>query len=72
MHLNPEPKLLALHPDCAQVLHLSGAAQYAEKVLRDMEKTEVLESAGSSADLLHNIALPAFLSAAPDIYWSLG
>ncbi|OCH88615.1 hypothetical protein OBBRIDRAFT_795086 [Obba rivulosa] len=54
---NPDRKLLALHASCAQVFHLSGAAEYVEKVLRDIEETKVLASNGGSAYLLHNALL---------------
>ncbi|OCH93821.1 hypothetical protein OBBRIDRAFT_724074, partial [Obba rivulosa] len=54
----PDRKLLALHSgSCARVFHLSGAAEYVQKVLRDIEETKILASDDGSADLLHNALL---------------
>ncbi|KAI0315129.1 hypothetical protein OF83DRAFT_1174110 [Amylostereum chailletii] len=50
----PDRKLLALHAACARVSYMSGAAEYIENVLRDMEETSVLANNGGSADLLQN------------------
>ncbi|THH17497.1 hypothetical protein EW146_g3321, partial [Bondarzewia mesenterica] len=38
----PNPCFVRLHAACARVAYLSGAAEYIEKVLRDMEMTRVL------------------------------
>ncbi|OCH93862.1 hypothetical protein OBBRIDRAFT_723945 [Obba rivulosa] len=54
---NPNRKPLALHANCARVFHLSGASEYVEKVLREIEDTKVSESNGESADLLYNALL---------------
>jgi len=56
----PDPKLLALHTSCAHVLHMSGAAEYVEKVVREFEEINVLASDGRSADLLCNALLRRF------------
>ncbi|KAI6012252.1 hypothetical protein EDC04DRAFT_2905058 [Pisolithus marmoratus] len=49
----PSPTYLAIHAACAKVAHLSGAAEYIEKILRRMEDTCVLAEDGGSAELLH-------------------
>lgn len=33
----PSPRLLSMHRACALILHLSGAGEYIEKILRDEE-----------------------------------
>ncbi|KIJ23301.1 hypothetical protein M422DRAFT_196102, partial [Sphaerobolus stellatus SS14] len=42
----PNPAYLALHALCAKVGHLSGAAEYIEKMFSDMEETRVLSADG--------------------------
>ena len=49
----PDPCYLALHAACAQVVHLSGARDYIDKVLSDLEEIGVLVRDGS-LDVLHN------------------
>jgi hypothetical protein len=49
----PDPRYLKLHAACAQVAHLSGAGEYIDNILRDVETTRVLAKDGSSADLLN-------------------
>ncbi|KIM73234.1 hypothetical protein PILCRDRAFT_731746 [Piloderma croceum F 1598] len=49
----PDPRYLKLHAACAQVAHLSGAGEYIDNILRDMETTRVLAKDGSSSDLLN-------------------
>ncbi|PPQ93669.1 hypothetical protein CVT25_012728 [Psilocybe cyanescens] len=49
----PDPHYLALHAACAQVVHLSGAGKYIEKVLQDIETIGVLASDGGSDVLYH-------------------
>jgi hypothetical protein len=46
----PDPLLLKLHATCAEVSHLSGAAEYIDKVIDDMNEgtTGVLAEDGSS------------------------
>lgn len=48
----PSPLYLRLHAAAARVAHLSGAREYVNKILLDMEETKVLSSDGSSALLL--------------------
>ncbi|KAF9555084.1 hypothetical protein CPC08DRAFT_643432, partial [Agrocybe pediades] len=48
----PSPAYLAIHAACAQVAHLSGAAEHIDKYDRDMEDVMVLSPTGESADLL--------------------
>ncbi|KAI6155635.1 hypothetical protein BKA82DRAFT_991374 [Pisolithus tinctorius] len=55
----PSPKYLAIHAACARVAHFSGAAEYIEKVFRDMEDIDVLAQDGGSSGLLHEAILNA-------------
>ncbi|KAI0313584.1 hypothetical protein OF83DRAFT_1175544 [Amylostereum chailletii] len=50
----PDPHFVAIHASCAMVTHLSGAAEYIERVLdsRENQDTPVLASDGSMADYL--------------------
>jgi hypothetical protein len=59
----PSPDLIALHAACARVAHMSGAAEYLDRLERDVEETTVLANDGSSAHLLHGLLslVPAHL-----------
>jgi len=37
----PSPRLLAIHRACVFILHLSGAGDYINKILRDMDEVDV-------------------------------
>ena len=50
----PSPDLLALHAACAQVAHLSGAGEYLDRILEDMEQMDVLAHDGTSSDVLYH------------------
>jgi len=47
----PSPRLLAVHRDIALILHLSGAGEYIDRILKDMEYTMV-KSDGPIAAIL--------------------
>ena len=55
----PKREYLELHATCAKVAHLSGAAEYIDKIHRDMEEITVLSSDGASADILEHALLTA-------------
>jgi hypothetical protein len=44
----PNPKLLEVHAAVARILHLTGAGEYIEKVLRDREDIAHLATDGST------------------------
>lgn len=48
----PNPTYLRIHAACCRVAHLSGAGEYMDKVLEDLEEMRVLSKDGSSARLL--------------------
>lgn len=48
----PNPAYLRIHAACCRVAHLSGAGEYMDKVLEDLEDVRVLSKDGSSAHLL--------------------
>ena len=54
----PDPLLLALHATCARVAHMSGAAEFLDRLERDTEEIKVLTFDGSSAPLLGNLMSP--------------
>ncbi|KIJ55227.1 hypothetical protein M422DRAFT_23837 [Sphaerobolus stellatus SS14] len=62
----PNPAYLALHASCAKVAHLSGAAEYIDQVLSDMEEAGVLSADGASADVLEH----AIFYASSRPFWS--
>jgi hypothetical protein len=50
----PSPDLLALHATCAQVAHLSGAREYLDRIIEEMEELGVLAQDGTSSEVLHH------------------
>lgn len=50
----PALRYLKVHATCAKVANLSGAAEYIDKVMRDLEDIQVLAADGSSADVLNH------------------
>lgn len=54
----PSPEYLAIHATCCKVAYLSGAGEYIERILREMEDTKVLSQDGASAEALQYALLP--------------
>jgi len=48
----PDQDLIAIRAACARVANLSGTAEQANQILRDMEDTTVLVDDGSMAEIL--------------------
>ena len=48
----PNPVYLRIHAAICRVAHLSGAGEYMDKVLEDLEDIRVLSNDGSSAHIL--------------------
>ncbi|KAI0364614.1 hypothetical protein BV20DRAFT_1057101 [Pilatotrama ljubarskyi] len=48
----PNPEYLRIRATCCRIAHISGAAQYADEVLRDMEDISVLAQDGSHAHVV--------------------
>jgi hypothetical protein len=48
----PNPTYLRIHAACCKVAHLSGAIEYIENILNDLEDIEVLSQSDSSAHVL--------------------
>jgi hypothetical protein len=53
----PSQKYLEIHAACARVAHLSGADEHIDKVLRELEHTQVLSKDGTSAEALEHALL---------------
>ncbi|TFY66796.1 hypothetical protein EVG20_g4297 [Dentipellis fragilis] len=49
----PSPKYLAIHAACCRLAHMSGAAEYAEKIYREEKTLDVLAADGKSAPVLY-------------------
>ena len=56
----PVPSLvyLELHAACCRVDNLSGAGEYIDKILREMEDTQVLSQDGTSTEALQYALWP--------------
>ncbi|KAI0351275.1 hypothetical protein OH77DRAFT_1429787 [Trametes cingulata] len=48
----PSPKYLRIHAACCRIAHMSGAAEYLDLVLHELEEMQVLACDGTSADVL--------------------
>lgn len=55
----PSERLLALHYAIAHILHLSGAGEYIDKILKDMEDGFVREDGSTSLGVMVDLALRA-------------
>jgi len=55
----PSQRLLSLHRACAFVLHLSGAAEYVNRVLRDMDEGQVKSDGTTDIATLLKLKLDA-------------
>ena len=47
----PHPRLLALHAACAQVAHMSGAAEHLVELYRDMDEISVMTEPSAPLEL---------------------
>ncbi|KII85756.1 hypothetical protein PLICRDRAFT_178085 [Plicaturopsis crispa FD-325 SS-3] len=56
----PSPRYLELHAACCKVAHMSGAAEYLDEVMRDIESIGVLAEDGGSADVLVQAMISRF------------
>nr|KMM70092.1 hypothetical protein CPAG_06404 [Coccidioides posadasii RMSCC 3488] len=64
----PLPKLLALHQAIAHILHLSGAGEYIDRILRDFEETGVQEDGSTDLGLIVNLRLGGWLDGAVEAH----
>ncbi|CAK7220753.1 hypothetical protein SCUCBS95973_004269 [Sporothrix curviconia] len=58
----PSPRLLAVHRAIAHILHLSGAGDYIDRVLRDMETNLVRADGSSELGLLVGLRLDGWVA----------
>lgn len=47
----PSPRYLGIHAACCRIAWLSGAAEYLDTILRDMDDLKVLAEDGSSVEV---------------------
>ncbi|KAF9506060.1 hypothetical protein BS47DRAFT_1277893, partial [Hydnum rufescens UP504] len=56
----PNPRFLRLHAAVARVIHMSGATEYVENYLRDLQDTHVFASDGTTSTMqlftVHSLA----------------
>ncbi|EQL29810.1 hypothetical protein BDFG_07621 [Blastomyces dermatitidis ATCC 26199] len=64
----PSPRLLALHHAIARILHLSGAGEYIDNILRDMEETGIQEDGSTELGRMVNLTLGGWLDGVVDSY----
>ena len=54
---HPMPRLLAIHRACCLILHLSGAAEYVDKVLRDREASTAMSDGSTELGIIVGLKL---------------
>ncbi|EER25929.1 hypothetical protein CPC735_043730 [Coccidioides posadasii C735 delta SOWgp] len=64
----PLPRLLAIHNAIAHILHLSGAGEYIDKILRDMEETGVQRDGSTNLGRIVKLKLAGWLNDAVDVH----
>ncbi|KIH91079.1 hypothetical protein SPBR_02107 [Sporothrix brasiliensis 5110] len=60
----PSPRLLAVHRAIAHILHLSGAGEYIDWILRDMEEHAVRADGSSALGRLVSLGLGGWMDGA--------
>ncbi|KKZ67875.1 hypothetical protein EMCG_06404 [[Emmonsia] crescens] len=60
----PSPRLLAIHRAIAYILHLSGAGEYIDKILQDMEEMRARESGSTELGRLVTLRLGGWFNGA--------
>ncbi|EEP80427.1 predicted protein [Uncinocarpus reesii 1704] len=63
----PSPRLLALHRAIAHILHLSGAGEYIDKILRDFEEAGVQEDGTTELSRLVNWKATGWLDGSVEV-----
>lgn len=58
----PDPGLLAIHRACVFILHLSGAGEYIDRILRDLEEVEIKEDGSTALGQLVGLRLDGWLN----------
>ncbi|EGE08746.1 hypothetical protein TEQG_08814 [Trichophyton equinum CBS 127.97] len=58
----PSARLLGVHRAIAKIMHLSGAGEYIENVLRDLEETDVRADGSTNLERVINLRLGGWLN----------
>ncbi|TPX23658.1 hypothetical protein DIZ76_012993 [Coccidioides immitis] len=64
----PLPRLLAIHSAICHILQLSGAGQYIDKILQDLEEIGTREDGSTDLGRLVNLRLGGWLDGAVDVH----
>ena len=62
----PSPQLIALHAACAQIAHMSGAAEHLEETFKDTEAIPVMTATPNAADKLARALAKAEFQSTPN------
>lgn len=65
---SPDPRLLRVHCAIAHIMKLSGAGDYIEKVLRDMQEVEVKADGSTNLGYLKGLRLNGWLTTLSDLH----
>ncbi|KKZ61579.1 hypothetical protein EMCG_00562 [[Emmonsia] crescens] len=64
----PSPRLLAIHCAIAHILHLSGAGEYIDNILRDMEEKGIQENGSTPLGRIVQLSLGGWLDSVVGAY----
>jgi hypothetical protein len=61
----PSPRLLAIHHACGTILHLSGAGDHIDEILRDIDEINIKEDGSSNLGRLISLKVGGWLNGIP-------
>jgi hypothetical protein len=57
----PSPRLLSVHRAIACIMHLSGAGEYIDRILRDLEEVDIKQDGSTTLEFFMNLSLGGWL-----------
>lgn len=64
----PSPRLLAIHRAIAHILHLSGAGEYIDRILRDFEEKGVQADGSTDLGRIVNLRYSGWVDGVVDVH----
>ena len=61
----PSPRLLAIHRAIGSILHLSGAGDYTDRIIRDMDEMSIEENGSTELGYYVSLKLAGWLDGVP-------
>lgn len=61
----PAPRLLAIHSAIGHILHLSGAGEHIDRIIRDIDEVDIMENGSTELGLYVGLKLGGWMDAVP-------